>query len=127
MSKQLTLSIPTNLYRRAKRIAESQQQAVADVIVAAIVLKEDEGTKETAVDREEAAFHRLHPILREKYAGQYVAIYGGECVDQDQDQVALFLRMRTQYPNEFVWIAPVLQMPEEVLQMRSPRFVENGG
>lgn len=126
MSKQLTLSIPTPLYRRAKRIANLRQQAVADVLVEAIVLEEDVEIKETAVDHEEAAFHQLHPTLLQKYAGQYVAIYGGECVDHDQDQVALFLRMRDQYPNEFVWIAPVREMAEEIFQMRSPRFAENG-
>lgn len=124
MSEQITLTIPTSLYRRASRIARLHQKDVADVLVEAIVLAEEEG-EETAVDREEAAFRRLHPILRQKYQGQYVAIYGGELVDHDTDQLALFLRMRQQYPDQFVWIAPVRSTPQEIYRMRSPRFVEN--
>lgn len=124
MGEQVTLTIPTNLYRRASRIAQARQQDVADVLVEAIVLVE-EAEGETAVDREEAAFRRLHPLLRQKYEGQYVAIYGGELVDHDTDQVVLFLRMRQQYPQQFIWIAPVRSTPEEIYQMRSPRLVEN--
>ena len=125
MSKQVTLTIPNGLYHRAQRIAQSRQQDVADVLVEAIVLEEENG-EETAVDREEAAFRRLHPELRQQYAGQYVAIYDGELVDHDADQVALFLRMRQRFPNQFVWIAPVRQTAEEIYQMRSPRLVESG-
>jgi hypothetical protein len=124
MGKQVILTIPNGLYRRARRIAQSRQQDVADVLVEAIVL-EEEKSGETAVDREEAAFRRLHPALRQQYAGQYVAIYGGELVDHDADQVALFLRMRQQYSDQFVWIAPIRQTSEEIYQMRSPRFVES--
>ena len=124
MSEQVTLTIPTSLYRRASRIAQARQQDVADVLVEAIVLTE-EVEEETAVDREEAAFRRLHPSLRQQYAGQYVAIHGGELIDHDTDQVALFLRMRQQYPNQFVWIAPVRETPEEIYQMRSPRLAES--
>ena len=80
MSEQVTLTIPTSLYRRASRIAQARQQDVADVLVEAIVLTEEE-EEETAVDHEEAAFRRLHPSLRQQYAGQYVAIHGGELVD----------------------------------------------
>lgn len=84
---------------------------MADVLVEAFVLVEEEG-EETAE-------------LRRKYQRQYVAIFGGELVDHDTDQVALFLRMRQQYPGQFVWIAPVHSTPQEIYHMRSPRFVEN--
>ena len=124
MSEQVTLTIPTSLYRRASRIAQARQQDVADVLVEAIVLTEEE-EEETAVDREEAAFRRLYPTLRQQFPDQYAAIHNGELVDHDEDQVALFVRVRQQYPGQFVWIAPVRSTPEEIYQMRSPRLVED--
>ncbi|MCP4419385.1 MAG: hypothetical protein GY805_22455 [Chloroflexi bacterium] len=125
MSEQVTLSIPTSLYRRARRIAALRQRPITDILAEAITLEEERAAEETAVDREEAAFHRLHPALRQQYAGQYVAVYGGKCVGHDPDQVALFLRMRERYPHEFVWIAPIQETPEEIYQMRSPRFADH--
>jgi hypothetical protein len=77
-----------------------------------------------AVAQEEAAFYRLHPELWQKYPGQYVAIYNEEMVDHDSDQVALFLRVKARYPDEFVWIAPVQETAVEEYIIRSPRSVE---
>ena len=76
-----------------------------------------------AVAREKAAYKRLHPLLREKYHDQYVAIYGGELIDYDKDQIALFLRVKERYPNKFVWIAPVQAEPEETYVIHSPRLM----
>jgi hypothetical protein len=78
-----------------------------------------------AMNREEQAFYALHSSLYPKYAGQYVAIYHEQLVDTDVDQLALYRRVRQQFPGEFVWIAPVTEQPAEVLHFRSPRF-QNG-
>ena len=78
--------------------------------------------EKVAMDREEAAYLRLHPSLLENYQGQYVAIYGGELIDHDKDQVELYLRVKSSYPDKFVWIAPVCPEPEETYITRSPRF-----
>jgi hypothetical protein len=129
MGKRVTIAIPDELYQRAERIAHLREQAVADVLVDSIVLvdvEETDGENALAVDREEAAFKRLHPMLREQYFGQYVAIYQGKLIDHDSDQVALFIRTQEKHPDEFVWIAPVGEEPEETYVLRSPRFVENG-
>jgi hypothetical protein len=45
-------------------------------------------------------------------------------VDHDADQVALFLRVKARYPDEFVWIAPVQETAVEEYIIRSPRSVE---
>ena len=126
MGKKVTLAIPDEMYRRAQRIAELREKRIADVLLESIVLVE---TREPAVDediivdREEVAFKRMHPVLREKYPGQYVAIYQEELIDHDVDQVALYLRVKEQYPGQFVWIAPVNDEPEETYVVHSPRFV----
>ncbi len=78
--------------------------------------------EKAVMDREESAYHKLHPSLLEKYPNQYVAIYGGELVDHDSDQVDLYLRVKSRYPDRFVWIAPVHAEPEEIYVTRSPRF-----
>ena len=128
MSKRVTLAIPDEMYQRVQRIARLREQEVADVLLESIVLDEAEqaiGEEDTVVAREEAAFNRLHPMLRDKYLGQYVAIYQGELLDHDVDQVALYLRVKGQHPGEFIWIAPVGEEPEETYILRSPHFVEN--
>jgi hypothetical protein len=128
MSKKVTLAIPDEMYQRVQRIARLREQEVADVLLESIVLVETEQAVEeedTIVDREEAAFKRLHPMLRDKYFGHYVAVYQGELLDHDEDQVALYLRVKEQYPDEFIWIAPVGEEPEETYVLHSPRFVES--
>jgi hypothetical protein len=77
-----------------------------------------------AMNQEGAAYRHLHPALKEKYLGQYVAIYGGNLVDYDSDQVELYLRSKKRYAGEFVWIAPVQEEAEEVYVIHSPRLVE---
>ncbi|MEZ4683253.1 MAG: hypothetical protein R2932_54500 [Caldilineaceae bacterium] len=78
--------------------------------------------RSASMEREEQAFYKLHSSLYPEYAGQYVAIHNGQFVDSDADQVALYRRMRQQYPEEFVWISPVTESPGKVLHFRSPRF-----
>ncbi len=128
MSTQITLTIPDDLYRQAQQVARAHQRDVAEVLVEAIVLepgiKEQVGA-ETAVDREEAAFYRLHPELWQKYPGQYVALFQSELIDHDEDQLVLFQRVKQKHPGKFIWIAPVREEPVEEYVIRSPRFVEN--
>jgi hypothetical protein len=81
--------------------------------------------REAAMQREEAAFRRLHPTLYKQHAGQYVAIYNEQLIDSDQNQIALYRRVRQQHPGEFIWVGPVHETPDEVLIFRSPRL-QNG-
>ena len=130
MSKQVTLTIPNELYQRAWAAAQLSNRSVLDVLAAAIVLEPPAKAEHAApndalkqaMDREEAAFQRLHPQLKKTLKGMYVAIYEGQLVDHDADQVALYLRVKAKYGQTFVWIAPVLAEPEEMYMIRSPRF-----
>jgi len=127
MSIQVTVNIPEEVYRRAKRIARSSNREVGDILAEAIVLDEASPEASAVVDREGAAFHQLHPTLLRDYAGQYVAIHGGAVVDHDNDQVALFLRAKERFPTDFVWIAPVNESPEETYRIHSPRLLRDDG
>ena len=111
MSVQVTLTIDSDLYRQAERLAQLRRRDVTELLAESIQLPqtslEQERDENTAVAREEAAFNRLHPQLWATYPNQYVAIHNETVVDHDVDQVALYVRVKEQYPNEFVWIAPV--------------------
>ena len=55
-------------------------------------------------EQEVAAYAAMHRQLMEKYGGQWVAIYGGQVIDVDVDDVALFDRVIDQYGED----APIL-------------------
>lgn len=110
----LDLEIWQELLTLVEKTAESGIQEVQN--------EEIDKDREAAIAREEAAFQRLHPTLYPRYVGTYVAIYHEQLIDNDTDQVALYRRVRQQYPGQFVWIAPVKDSSTEVLHFRSPRF-----
>lgn len=126
MRTQVTLSIPNELYQRAKRIAQSSQRGVNEVLAESIVLVDNQvevpdfSEPDEALEREKAAYIAMHPTLREKYPGQHVAIHNERLVDHDTDLDALWERIDARYPDEFVWVATVKEEPIETL--RNPSF-----
>ncbi len=125
---QVTLPVPTEVYQRAQRIAQLSHRDVADVLVKSIQLDEidfdlDQGDEDDAdLARERAAYIDLHPQLLVQFPGEYVAIHHGGVVDHDVDGVALSQRVYKQFPDEFVWIAPIQSQAIEEWVIRSPRF-----
>jgi hypothetical protein len=49
------------------------------------------------IQSEENAFRAMHAGLRAAYSDQYVAVYRGQVVDHDPDQLALFRRVEERY------------------------------
>jgi broad specificity phosphatase PhoE len=132
MTLHINVPLSESTYRRVKQWAESRRQDVGEAIaeylddtlptadnVAASLSEED-----AAVAREEAAYIRLHPQLKETHFGKYVAIYGGELVDYDIDNRALYKRIDERYPDEFVWMSRVEDEAIGTIYFRSPRFVD---
>lgn len=76
-----------------------------------------------AVERERDAFIAMHPMLKERYSDQYVAIHDGALIDQDHDYAALYARIDRAYPDEFVWLAAVMDEPLPTIHHRSPRLI----
>ncbi len=134
MSIQVVLDLPDQVYERAQQLAQSRRQAVTDVITRVLddALPLDESGEEIeawsesneALDREMQAYIAMHPLLKEKYFGQHVAVYGGQLIDHDKDFDSLYARVRKQYPDEIVWISTVKAEPVETIYIRSPRFVQ---
>lgn len=69
------------------------------------------------------AWNSLYPTLKEKYPGQYVAVFQGRVVDVDGDALSLNRRVQTNYPNETVWVSRVEEQPFLEIFTRSPRLV----
>ncbi len=66
-------------------------------------------------DQEVAAYVAMHPQLLEKYEGKWVAVYGGQVVDVDDDHVALIDRVLDEYGDD----TPIFfhQVTKEVFQI----------
>jgi hypothetical protein len=125
MVEQVTISIPQTLYRRARDLARNRNRPVDDVLAELLdqALPPDENgeidDEETAVKQEMQAYIILHPMLKEKYLGQHVAIYGGKLIDADPDYGELYQRIDAQYPDQFVWLATVEEEAMPTLTFRS--------
>lgn len=133
MSQNIVVSLSDQFYRRIKRWAEKRDQDMGDAIAEFLAQNlPDEaslGVPPAAVDpnvaKEKAAYLHLYPELKAQYAGQYVAIHGGQLVDHDTEYGALFERLDDRFPDRFVWLTRVEDEPIGTLTFRSPRLAED--
>ena len=143
MTTAVTLLFSDQLYAQAQYLANQRHQKLekllveesAEVISAKIgfgltletVESELESTYEPdeTVDRERDAYVAMHPLLKQKFLGKHVAIYGGQLVDFDDDYAALYKRIDAKYPNDFVWLDTVQEYPIETASLRLPTFIED--
>ena len=129
MAEQVSITIPQPIYRRVRELARLRNRPVDDVLIEVLDQalppddKPDIAKEDAAVEREMQAYIALHPMLKEKYLGQHVAIYNGQLIDVDEDYGALYQRIDAQYPDEFVWLATVEEEAMPTLVFRSPRLL----
>jgi hypothetical protein len=126
MSTEVTLKIPDHVYQQAEQIAQSEQRPVADVFQEAInqlFTPVAVHPQRAQMEKEQLAFAHMLPDLLRQYKGVYVAVYQGEVVDHDPDQVALAVRMQKVYPDQVVLIKRVTAVPDKILHNRSPRLL----
>jgi len=104
-----TVQLSKELYEVLEKRAESQHKTT-DVLVAEMVsdqlditMPNEKNEKVVAFEKEVAAFERLRPSLMEQYAGQYVAIYGGQVVASGDKKLDVLQQARQKYgPIVFV-------------------------
>ena len=70
---------------------------------------------------ESKRFQEKHPELLTQYNGVYVAMRDGAVLDHDADLSALHHRVRAQYGDEPILMAPVTAQPIQSFLIRSPR------
>jgi post-segregation antitoxin (ccd killing protein) len=75
-----------------------------------------------AMEQEAEAFRRLHLDLLATIPGHYAAVYQGQLVDHDVDQLALFQRIEARFPGLPVLIRQVRPEFEQTIMVRSPRI-----
>jgi len=124
MVKRVSMSqivIEDNLFAQLQRKAVGSGANIESLAHEAIqrYLQEEEQQK---MQQEIAAYRDLHPALLQNFPGQYVAVYQGQLVDHDHEQLALYLRIRQHYPGEVVLIRQVRPEAEKSWTMRSPKF-----
>jgi predicted transcriptional regulator len=77
---------------------------------------------EQKVRLEEQSFRAQHATLLEQYAGRFVAMHDGQVIDSDDDELALYLRVRERFPAVGILIKQVVADLETAWVMRSPRL-----
>jgi len=125
MLRQITLSLPEDIYRQIQRVATTTQSNVTDVLLATIAntfAPYPVNSNRAAMKKEIAAYKTMHAELVEKYLGQYVALYQGKVVAHETDPVALHRRITATYPGKVVLCRKVQKEVEPILHMRSPHL-----
>lgn len=97
-----TIKIPDALFAAVHKEALVRKTAPEDLVVEWLSerLNDDEEDQTewlAALKAEAEAFARLKSSLMPEYAGQYVAIYGGEVIGSGEDEFALLRHIHQQY------------------------------
>jgi hypothetical protein len=118
MGRQITLTVPDTIYQQAKEMAQINNRQIEDILTEQLLLtlppihvSEDR----PAMLREEAAFDAMKPDLLAKYLNEYVAVYQGQVVDHDNDELVLLERLDQQYPTQVVLLRQVLPHPNHCI------------
>ena len=114
-----TIVIRPDLYKALEQSAQREARAVSDIVNEAVeyYLREQQRAK---LNREILAYEALHPELKQKYLGQWVAMHNQALVDHDSDRVALYRRIRAKYGRTAVLLRRVTEQPHEELWLRTP-------
>ncbi len=102
-----------------KDARQEARRSVNDMVNEAVehYLRERQRAK---LDREIPTYEAMHPELRQKYLGQWVAVHNQKLVDHDSDGVALYRRVRARYGRISVLIRQVTEQPIEEVWLRTP-------
>jgi len=116
----LQIAIEETSMRQLEKAATERGDSPASLVAEIIrrFLREEARRK---MQREIEAFTAMHPELWKRYPNAYVAVYQGQVVDHDVNQLDLYQRIEEKYPHDVVLIRQVLPEVERVYNLRSPR------
>ncbi|MBI3914387.1 MAG: hypothetical protein HY327_09415 [Chloroflexi bacterium] len=77
--------------------------------------------KRKKINEEAERFRAQHAKLLEKHAGEYVAMRDGVVIDHDLDLLTLHQRVRNQYGDEPILMAPVTSSPVQSFKVIGTR------
>lgn len=125
--RDITLTVPEDIYQRVEGVASATHRKVKDVMmdtIAAAFSPYPENPQRGAMKAEIAAYEAMHVELVKQYLGQYVAMHQGRLIDHDVDPVALHQRIAEKYAGKVVLSRKVQKDAAPVLHMRSPRLAQ---
>ena len=114
-----TIVLPPDLQTRVDELASQESKSAYEVLQAAVRSYQRERNREK-LRKEIAAYEVMHPQIKEKYLGEWVAVHDGQLVDHDPDRAALYMRVRQAYGNLSVLIREVTEEPSRDLWLRTP-------
>ncbi len=114
-----TITLRADLQEALEKDAELESRSVNDIVNEAVerYLREQQRAK---LDSEIEAYEAMHPELREKHFGQWVAVHNRQLVDHDPDHAELYRRVRVRYGRTSVLIRQVHEQPVEEIWIRTP-------
>ena len=121
---QYTIELPEDLYDAIRKQAIAQQKTTEDLVIEWVSEHLDESETSDiiqAFEQEVVAFERLRPILLEKYAGRYVAIYQEEVVASGDEKFALLDQVRERFGHIVCYIEKVASDSPRTVRMPSVR------
>jgi hypothetical protein len=91
------------LVEEVNQIAEQQSLDASDTVAEA-VRRHLATYRQQRIVAETKAWYSLASEERERYKGEFIAVYGGQVVDSDPDRLALCRRVRTRYGRQPILI-----------------------
>lgn len=108
----LTITLEGEVQEKIEALAQKWGKSVPETIAATIDIALQQGEPTDPMDQEIAAYEQLHPQLKERYLGQYVAIHQGEVVDSDRDLGTIAERIEAKYADGITLIRKVENSPD---------------
>ena len=132
MSEHVTIEISKPVYDQVKKLADANRQPIEAFLIETLNLEQTSGKRlgDDAADFnrmqiEKEAFLHMHADLLQAYENQFVAIFNGELIDHDEDELELFKRLNKTHPNDVVLMKKVEREPERILYFRSNRLIRD--
>jgi hypothetical protein len=116
------IELPPKLYEAIRKQAAARQKTpetlVVEWISQHVSLADENGEIMLAFEQEAEAFDRLKPMLLEKYAGHYVAVYQGQVVASGSDK----FEVQQQVHDQFGEVPCFIERVEPDYEMRVARM-----
>ena len=119
--KTTTLALSEDTISNLDQVAD-HMGTTPDVLAGKAIRRFLREEAEAKVRAEEQHFRAQYRSLLEQYAGRFVAMHEGEVIDADDDELALYHRVRDRFPAVGILIKKVSADVEMVWSMRSPRL-----
>lgn len=119
------ISLRPELREKLENFAQEENTS-ANELVNDLVAQYISDYEHYKLEMEIEAYREIHPELKQKYLGEWVAFHDKQLVDHDSDHVSLYRRVRQRFGRKVVLIREVEEIPERVLWWRTP-IVERRG